>query len=318
MQGTYTTRQLVTGNLALFVGISVWATHFPVTERLLETWDTLSITAARLLTASVALTITWLLLERNAIRQSIPWFRIVLLGCGGITFATLCLVSGVRYAGAVNAGIVAACGPLVGALLGWLINGERLRSETFFGIALAVGGSGLAVIAGGSAIESGTAGVGEVLILSGSVFFVLYSIGVQRWGRHLSVLAMSALTMATGSIGCLAVVISLSAIGLVSPRFNLDPQSLLLLGYIAVGPASLSLLLWHSGVRRLGVTVATMYSNLAPVVVVVVAIFMGRVPSWMHFAGGGLIIAGVMVTQLRQFRAERVRLSRSRRAEAPQ
>ena len=307
MQGQQGTRHLITGNLALFVGISVWATHFPVTEQLLKSWDPYSITVARLLSASATLTIAWLLLERNTLRQIIPWFKIALLGCGGITLATLCLVSGVRYAGAVNAGIVAACGPLIGALLGWLINAERLRPETFFGIALAVGGSALAVVAGGSAIESGTAGLGEVFILLGSVCFVLYSIGVQRWGKHLSVLAMSALTMATGGLGCLAVVAALSAPGIISTSFSLDTQSLLLLGYMAVGPASLSLFLWHSGVRRLGVTVATMYSNLSPVVVVIVAIAMGRVPTWMHFAGGGLIIAGVMITQLRQFQAEHQR-----------
>jgi drug/metabolite transporter (DMT)-like permease len=304
MQSQLGTRHLVTGNLALFIGICVWATHFPVTEQLLRSWDVYSITTARLLSASATLSIAWLLLEKNNPRGLVPWRRIALLGCGGITFATLFLVAGVRYAGAVNAGIVAACGPLVGALLGWLINNERLRSQTFAGMALAVGGSALAVIAGGVAIESGTAGVGELLILLGSVCFVLYSIGVQRWGRHLSVLAMSALTMATGGLGCLAVVASLSASGTIVTRFNLDGQSLLLLGYMAVGPASLSLFLWHSGVRRLGVTVATMYSNLAPVVVVIVAIVMGRVPSWMHFLGGALIIAGVMVAQLPQFRAE--------------
>ena len=43
--------QLIAGNVALFVGISVWATHFPVTEQLLRTWDPYSITAARLLSA---------------------------------------------------------------------------------------------------------------------------------------------------------------------------------------------------------------------------------------------------------------------------
>jgi len=94
---------------------------------------------------------------------------------------------------------------------------------------------------------------------------------------------------------------------MISTHFNLDTQSLLLLGYMAVGPASLSLFLWHLGVRRLGVTVATMHSNLAPVVVVIVAIVMGRVPSWMHFVGGGLIIAGVMIAQLPRFRADRRR-----------
>ncbi len=305
MQGQQDASQLIAGNVALFVGISVWATHFPVTEQLLQTWDPYSITAARLLSASATLTLAWFLFERDTTRHNIPWGRIALLGCGGITLATVCLVSGVRFAGSVNAGIVSACGPLIGALLGWLINAERLRPETFAGIALAIGGSAMAVIAGGTGLESGTAGLGEAFIVLGSVAFVLYSIGVQRWGGHLSVLAMSALTSAAGGLGCLAVVMMLSGAGVVDTRFVLDPHSLLLLGYLAVGPASLSLFLWHSGVRRVGVTVATMYSNLAPVVVVVVAISLGQVPSWMHFTGGALIIAGVMITQWRRFLLER-------------
>lgn len=77
------------------------------------------------------------------------------------------------------------------------------------------------------------------------------------------------------------------------------------MAYLALGPASLGLFLWHFGVSRVGITVASMYGNLVPIVVVLVAIWFGRHPTPLHLLGGTLIIAGVLYTRLRAAVARR-------------
>ena len=55
--------------------------------------------------------------------------------------------------------------------------------------------------------------------------------------------------------------------------------------------------LWHYGVSRIGVAVATMYTNLMPVAAVLVTMWFGRVPSAAQLAGGAVILAGVLYAQ---------------------
>ena len=70
--------------------------------------------------------------------------------------------------------------------------------------------------------------------------------------------------------------------------------------HLAAGPGSFSPVLWHFGVSRIGITAASIYSNLVPVVVVSIAIAAGRYPTVMHLVGGALVIAGVLFAQLRK------------------
>lgn len=73
----------------------------------------------------------------------------------------------------------------------------------------------------------------------------------------------------------------------------------MILGWLAIGPVSTAIFLWHFGVSRIGVTVGAMYQNLAPIVVVLISISIGRYPSILHLVGGLLIISGVLYTQIR-------------------
>ncbi len=89
-------------------------------------------------------------------------------------------------------------------------------------------------------------------------------------------------------------------IGVAEVSYDLSWRSLGMLLYLSAGPASFSLFLWHFGVSRIGITAASIYGNLVPVVVVSIAIAAGRYPTVMHLAGGALIIAGVLFAQLRK------------------
>ena len=73
------------------------------------------------------------------------------------------------------------------------------------------------------------------------------------------------------------------------------PSTLLLILYIAAGPASFSITCWHYGVSRMGIAIASIYGNMVPVVVVVIAMIGGRPPRIAHLVGGALIIAGVLI-----------------------
>ncbi len=290
-------RQRVAGNLVLALGTSVWGTHFLVTDVLLETWDPYFVTAGRLLSALVFLMAFYAWQTRGHPLRRLPWRPALLLGAVGIALSTVCLTLGVYHAGPVPAAIVAAAAPIVAAFVARVGFRQPLALAAMLGAVVAVGGGVLA------ATGSGEGGIGdprggELLILAAITIFTWYSIGAQRWMTGVSQLGITAITIMIGGATVLAVLPVLLALGIAEPRYELDWASIAFILYLGAGPASFSLFTWHWGISRVGVTIASIYSNLVPVVVVAIRTIQGEPPTAAHLVGGALIISGVLIAQL--------------------
>ena len=105
--------------------------------------------------------------------------------------------------------------------------------------------------------------------------------------------------MTAGALGIGAYVVFMALLGIYDIPAGPTRNEWLILGWLSVGPACLSIFLWHFGVSRVGVTVGSMYQNLVPIVVVLISITLGQYPSILHLIGGALIISGVLYTQTR-------------------
>ena len=291
-------RQKVAGNAMLALGTSVWATHFLVTDELLQSWDPYFVTAARLLAGTLFLTIFYLAATRGRALRRLPWRPALLLGTAGIAFSTVLLTLGVKHAGPVPAAIVAAGAPIVAAFVARVGFGLPLTAAIVAGAVVAAAGGTLAALGPGEG-EAGDLRGGELLILLSVTVFAWYSIGAQRWmSGHLSQFGITAVTIAIDGAAMAVALPLLMLAGIAEARFSLDGASLAYILYLGAGPASFSLFAWHWGVSRIGVTVASIYSNLVPVVVVAIRAVEGEAPSESHLAGGALIVAGVLIAQL--------------------
>ena len=296
-------QQKVAGNFLLALGTSVWATHFLVTDFLLESWDPYFVTAGRLLSATLFLMAAYTIQTRGRPLRRIRWRPTFVLGAAGISFSTVFLTLGVKHAGPVSASIVAATSPIVAAFMARVIFGAPL------GLAVMLGA--VAAVAGGVVAALGTGGMGgaqvrggELFILAAVTLFTWYSLAAQRWLSGVSQLGITATTITIGGLTMLAALPVLLALGIAEARFEFDARSVLGILYLGAGPASFSLFAWHWGISRIGVTVASIYANLAPVVVVAIRMIQGEPPTFSHLVGGALIIAGVLIAQLLPARAK--------------
>ncbi|MBT7647305.1 MAG: DMT family transporter, partial [Rhodospirillaceae bacterium] len=139
---------------------------------------------------------------------------------------------------------------------------------------------------------------GELLILLGLCLFNWYAIGAQRWMTGVSQLGIAAITVAISAIAMTVALPFLILTGISEVQYSLDGRSIAYVLYLGAGPAAFALFCWHWGVSRCGVTVAAIYTNLAPIVVVTIRMIEGEPPKTEHLIGGGLIIAGVLIAQL--------------------
>jgi drug/metabolite transporter (DMT)-like permease len=292
-----TTRERMLANAGLLVMVVLSGGFFPILERLLASWDALSVTAGRQLLGGAALTLVLALNERR-----LPWprralvGRLLLLGGGGIALGSLLTSLAVGWSDGVSAAILSAANPFMAALIARIVEGQRLSRALLAGAVLAVAGGLIAVLAGGA--EIGRFRGGELLMLGAGALWTLYSILAQRWLAGHSQLAIAALTTLPAGVVLTVALGVLAAGGAMAPRIDLSLPSLLMLGYSGLLSIGIGNVLWHYGVSRVGVAVATMYTNLIPVAAVLVTVGLGMAPQPAQLLGGAVILGGVLYAQL--------------------
>ena len=111
-------------------------------------------------------------------------------------------------------------------------------------------------------------------------------------------LALSGLTFAAGALIAAVVLAIALALGLALPRLALDTpnvSALLWMSMIAIG---LSVPLWFTSARLLGITIAAIHTNLAPFYVMLIALAFGGTVSGRQVVGAVLVAAGALLAQL--------------------
>ncbi len=132
--------QRLSGNVLAFVAMIFWATTFPGTVELLESWHPLLLTPFRVGTAAVFL-IYFLLLTGGARDfHSAPWGRVWWIGGGILSASNILFVWGQSSTDPVTAAILLSTMPVISAVIGFFTKGEKITIPIALGIVLAVVG----------------------------------------------------------------------------------------------------------------------------------------------------------------------------------
>lgn len=276
-----------------------WGSLYPILSLQLQTWDALSASAARAGIASLILCSAVRLMRGPVLLTGgLPVGRLLLLGGVGITASFALASVGTLYANPVSAAITATTMPIVAAVVGRCVYRIPIGRGVAIGAFFATAGGICVAYAGGGTL--GHARGGEILILISNACWAWFSITAPRWLVGWHPLRISALTLGSGALMLVLLIPVADGLGLIQARASLAVDPLLLtLGLgLMVGIANP---LWHFGVSRLGVTVGAMFGNFSPVVAVLIAAALGQEPTFLHLAGGGLVIVGVALAQLWPF-----------------
>ncbi len=70
--------------------------------------------------------------------------------------------------------------------------------------------------------------------------------------------------------------------------------------WLALVPVMIGNILWHYGVNKLGAVIAALFMNLMPITAILITATMGIAPTMQQLIGGALVLAGIMLAQLRR------------------
>jgi drug/metabolite transporter (DMT)-like permease len=222
-------------------------------------------------------------------RDVIPasqWKAYLTLGVVGVFGFNLFFFLGMETSSAVNGALIMALNPLLTAVLGYLILGDRPSNRQL--IAFPVGIAGVAIVVLGAGAQL-TISTGDIYILIASLNWALYNVLVKKMMPK----NVSGIANTTGIMTVGAIALSIAAIvhgdHVVMPNMHAGMALLIM----SLGGGVLAYLFWNASISHLGPSKAAIFMNLVPVTTMVIAAFEHMPPNHAQLMGAMLVISAV-------------------------
>ncbi|HEX6940853.1 MAG TPA: DMT family transporter [Longimicrobiales bacterium] len=283
-------------DLGLLLMALIWALNFSVIKVALAHLSPLAFNALRFPLASLAV---WLALRRQGAiplprRDDVG--RVLALGVLGNVVYQLLFIFGLDRTRAGNAALLLAGSPILTALFSAAFGDERVGARVWAGAAATVVGMALVVLGepGGADIGIDTI-AGDLMLVGASVSWSLYTVGSSGLVRRYGPVPVTAWTLWVGAAG----ITLLGLPDLAAVDWAAVPAaSWAAVAFAGVFGIGLAYLLWYNGVRSIGSARTAVYSNLVPVLALVVAwLWLGEVPGGWPIVGAAVILGGVTVAR---------------------
>ena len=276
---------------ALALALMLWASAFVGIRAGLQAYTPGHLALLRFLIASTALLVYALITRmRLPLLRDVP--GLLLMGFVGITLYHVALNYGEQSVSAGAASVLVATVPCFTALLATFFLRERMRLWGWLGVIVSF--IGVTIVVGG--VSGGlhfTPGALLILLasLAESVYFVMQKPYLKRYnGFELTTYTIWAATL------CLLVY----APGLVQQVQVAQLKATETVIYLGIFPAAIAYATWAFALARMPASNTTSFLNIVPLLAVIIAwLWLGEMPSLLALIGGGVIIAGVALVNVR-------------------
>lgn len=281
--------------LAQGLVVLLWASTFIVTKGMFAEMGALPFICVRF-AAMVALAFAVMLLRRHGADRGIrraDWGRFLAVGLTGYTLYQLAFVLGLERTSPFSSSLLVAMVPLFTVLMTTMM-GERAPRQAWLGLAVAIVGAAL-FLWDKRGEGSGTL-LGDLLSLGAAVSFAAYGILARPLVARYPPETYTAWTILFGAVPLFLV--SLPA------TVREDWGGVSGLGwaavvYMAIFPVYVAYQIWNWAIARRGVTAATSFSLLVPIVSgLLSALIFGEAFGPFKIVGAALVLAGLVIVRV--------------------
>jgi drug/metabolite transporter (DMT)-like permease len=286
----------------LLLMVVIWGSNFSAVKYALRDFPEVSFNALRLLLACAVFLAAIAVVRARAragVRPPEPpitpreWRVIVLLGILGTGFYQLLFLAGVARTSVANSSLIFGCTPVAVAILSSIAGHDRLTLARWVGAALSF--TGIYTLVGHRAALSTSTLLGDAMIFGAMLCWSLYSVIAQPLLKRHSPLVITGWAMIVGTAMYLLVV------GFAVLRTDwaaISTTSYVLMAASSLLALAFAYIVWYTAVQKIGSARTAVYSNLTPIVAMIVAaISLGEQISRAQLLGAVLILSGIAVTR---------------------
>jgi drug/metabolite transporter (DMT)-like permease len=189
------------------------------------------------------------------------------------------------------ASIIASTMPLIVALLGWAVKGEKLSPMGTIGLIVGFGGV-LLIMAG--RLSNGVDLFGVLLCVIGALALAIATLAVRNASSGGNVIMIVGLQMYVG-----AITLSFASLIFETWTVNWNPKMLTAFIYTILAPGLFATWIWFALVARIGAVKAATFHFLNPFFgVAIAAMILGEKLGFWDIVGVAVICAGILAVQL--------------------
>jgi drug/metabolite transporter (DMT)-like permease len=220
---------------------------------------------------------------------------LVLLGLVGNGLYQLLFILGQARTRVATTVLILASGPALVAILGRIHGSESVSRRSWTGVALQLAGVVCVVAGTAGSVEGSDSLLGGMLVLGAAVSWAIFSVLVKPLSHTVSGLHIGAYTMLGGAL----VTVTAGIPGILTTPWRTLPLGVYgALLYSGAGAMVVAYLIWYHGVKVIGPTRTSMYSNVQPVIAMAVAwAFLGELPSGWQLVGAALVMSGLLLAR---------------------
>jgi len=281
--------------LCLLTAVLVWASSYFVMQVALVSFTPLALTALRLLLSTAFMgAYARCAGVPLAVRRGDVW---PLLGLGFLlnTAFQVCLNFALAFTTPAHASLAVGFMPIFAAVGARLLLHERVTPRRALAILMAFAGVALVIVPGGGAGKAPHPILGDLLALGVAASWALGSVLTKPFLSRYSPLQFTVLTLAGGAaLGVPPTIVSLAR----TEWGSVAKTSWLALLYLSFLSMGVCWLLWNRAIARLEVSQVAIFSNMPPVITLLLAtVLTGERPTVALLAGGAMVVAGAFLTQ---------------------
>lgn len=269
----------------------IWGSNFIAIKYSLVDLHPLAFNGLRFAIASITLFTATLAMGYNLKVSRADAWKLLGFGILANTFYQSLFITGLAHTRTGNAAIILSTTPLFTAVISRMRGQEYFTTRGVIGLLLAFSGIVLIILSGRSAVGFGATIYGDCLLLLSTLCWSVYTVGAKQVVSKLGAMKATTLMMLMGT----PVFLLVCAPALLAQDWaRIHPVAWGGLISSALLALALAHFIWNYGVRKIGSTRTAIYSNITPVVAMLVAWpALGEVPAPGQVAGAVIIFTGL-------------------------
>ena len=290
------------GILAITFAVVAWGIQLPVAKDAFHLVNPYYLTSIRYIGAVICLAVLLIYREGiSALSFDGHALSLSVLGVIGMCLSPVLVFIGMSMSVAEHAVIIVSLQPTVTAVALWLLGRGRPSFFTLVCIALALLGVILVVTKGKLSFDgSKEALIGDLIVFSGAVAWVVYSLGAAKYARF-STWRLTVLSMFPGAVATILITAGMVLLtDLQPPAASAYREVALEIAYLTFVGVFLAILAWNFGLRRVGAQNATLLINLMPVTAFAYRSWQGVEYTPIELIGVALVVCALVANNLMQ------------------
>ena len=288
------TSERLDGRTLLFIGMALltWSSAYAAIAYALVSFTPGEVAFARLAIGSLCFA-GLVLVRRVPLPARGDWLPLGALGVIGLTIYHLCLNYAETRIASGTASILISLAPAATAAVSAIWLRERLSGRTLAGLAVALVGVVMVVLASGKQVRfEPMAALVLVSVLASAIFFV----GLKPYFARSSVVGVTAFTLFAGTLGALPFTHGMGVAWHVAPWSHIAA-----LAWLGVAPTFIGYLAWNAALRRASASQVSSFIYFSPPIAVLIGwLWLGERPGLLTLVGGAVTVAGVALANVRR------------------